>query len=256
MSLSTLATSQVTLSFTLSTYMYIADLTTSITSLTTSKTNITITGNSFDPKFFSLSLYILVSSLVTYSSTMSTSSSTTYLSVTTQTTSTTSSTSLLLILSSAQPPAPTVHSTLLRCSWWPSWCPSWWPRQPPWAPPTPPVWCPGPSGLCLGYINAKTIGKNPFWIILISCNIFSQWSHAFQIGPTWPYYNFYCVWCFFSGLESLSLYQMSSLDNRWRLRQVKPIGLHQLVVDWSILLLWLLAKAGEKNSTDHFYQFG
>ena len=129
-------------------------------------------------------------------------------------------------------------------------------RQPPWAPPTPPVWCPGPSGLCLGYINAKTIGKNPFWIILISCNIFSQWSHAFQIGPTWPYYNFYCVWCFFSGLESLSLYQMSSLDNRWRLRQVKPIGLHQLVVDWSILLLWLLAKAGEKNSTDHFYQFG
>ena len=106
-----------------------------------------------------------------------------------------------------------------------------------------------------GYI-VGSIEKNPLWVILISCNIFSQWSHACQIGPKWPYYNFYCVWCFFSGLESLSLYQMSSLDNRWRLRQVMPIGLHQLVVDWSILLLWLLAKAGEKNSTGHFYQFG
>ena len=61
---------------------------------------------------------------------------------------------------------------------------------------------------------------------------------------------------FFSGLESWSLYQMSYLDNWWRLRQVMPIGLHRLVVDWSILLLWLLAKAGEKNSTGHFYQFG
>ena len=35
------------------------------------------------------------------------------------------------------------------------------PRPAPlWAPPTPPVGCPGPSGLCLKFINAKTIEKS------------------------------------------------------------------------------------------------
>ena len=84
-----------------------------ITSLTTSKNNIIITDNSFDPRFYSLSLslYMLVSTLVTYSSTMSNSSSTTYLSATIPTTSTTSPTSLLLTLSSAQPPATSSNCT-------------------------------------------------------------------------------------------------------------------------------------------------
>ena len=86
---------------------------TPITSLTTSKNNIIITDNSFDPRFYSLSLslYMLVSTLVTYSSTMSNSSSTTYLSATIPTTFTTSPTSLLLTLSSAQPPATSSNCT-------------------------------------------------------------------------------------------------------------------------------------------------
>ena len=84
---------------------------TPITSLTTSKNNIIITDNSFDPRFYSLSLYMLVSTLVTYYSNMSTSSSTTYLSATIPTTSTTSPTSLLLTLSSAQPPATSSNCT-------------------------------------------------------------------------------------------------------------------------------------------------
>ena len=84
---------------------------TPITSLTTSKNNIIITDNSFDPRFYSLSLYMLVSTLVTYYSNMSTSSSTTYLSATIPTTSTTSPTRLLLTLSSAQPPATSSNCT-------------------------------------------------------------------------------------------------------------------------------------------------
>ena len=86
-----MATSLVTLSFTFFIPMSITYYTTSITSKTTSKTNTIITDNSFDPNFFSLSmsLYVLVSPLVTYSSTMSISSSTTYLSANTPTTSTT-----------------------------------------------------------------------------------------------------------------------------------------------------------------------
>ena len=49
---------------------------------------------------------------------------------------------------------------------------------PPWAPPTPPVGCPGPSVLCLKFINAKTIEKS--WVgcvgnvDLLMCRKFSE----------------------------------------------------------------------------------
>ena len=44
---------------------------------------------------------------------------------------------------------------------------------PPWAPPTPPVGCPGPSGLCLEFINAKTIEQSWVGIFISMYCIFS-----------------------------------------------------------------------------------
>ena len=137
---------------------------TPITSLTTSKNNIIITDNSFDPRFYSLSLYMLVSTLVTYYSNMSTSSSTTYLSATIPTTSTTSPTSLLLTLSSAQPPATSSNCTFysLKMLLMTILASILVTLSATMGTSNSSCGCPGPSGLCLKFINAKTIEQS--WV--------------------------------------------------------------------------------------------
>ena len=49
--------------------------------------------------------------------------------------------------------------------------------------------CQGPSGLCLGCINAKSIGKGLVDIILNKYRIFSQWPIFGQKGSTDPIFR-------------------------------------------------------------------
>ena len=49
--------------------------------------------------------------------------------------------------------------------------------------------CQGPSGLCLGCINAKLIGKGLVDIILNKYRIFSQWPIFGQKGSTDPIFR-------------------------------------------------------------------
>ena len=130
---------------------------------------------------------MLVSTLVTYSSTMSNSSSTTYLSATIPTTSTTSPTSLLLTLSSAQPPATSSNCTfyslkMLFDDHLGVHLGDLVGHHGQWAPPTPPVGYPRPSGLCLEFINAKTIEKK------LSRYLYFNVLHVLPVAQ-WPIFD-------------------------------------------------------------------